>query len=74
MTILYLLADLLFSVGDKLYSPDCRRHPDPGSSFTFFFLPAIYVLLISLLMEKNLQKYTTREEDGSDERSRYLEA
>ena len=40
--------------------------------FSVFFLPGIYILLTSLIMEKVLQKYTPHVEDGSDEGSWYL--
>ena len=40
--------------------------------FSVFFLPGIYILLTSLVMEKILQKYTPHFEDGSDEGSWYL--
>ena len=40
--------------------------------FSVLFLPGIYILLTSLIMEKVLQKYTPHVEDGSDEGSWYL--
>lgn len=40
--------------------------------FSVFFLPGIYILLTSLIMEKVLQKYTPHARDGSDEGSWYL--
>lgn len=42
--------------------------------FSVLFLPGIYILLTSLVMEKVLQKYTPHADDGSDENSWYLEA
>ena len=40
--------------------------------FSVLFLPGIYILLTSLIMEKVLQKYTPHAKDGSDEGSWYL--
>ena len=40
--------------------------------FSVFFLPGIYILLTSLIMENVLQKYTPHANDGSDEGSWYL--
>lgn len=42
--------------------------------FSVLFLPGIYILLTSLIMEKVLQKYTPHAEDSSDENCWYLEA